>query len=84
MTSSLEKKVSPISLREKEPKQTTTLQNFLFCLHYHPVPFLRILLLDCVYYSPVCQYWCSSAQLSPTSSVETPPEPHSYCKLLIL
>lgn len=32
----------------------------------------------------LCQYWSSSAQLSPTSSVKTPPEPCSYYKLLIL
>lgn len=31
----------------------------------------------------LCQYWSSSAQLSPTSSVKTPSEPCSSCKLLI-
>lgn len=32
----------------------------------------------------LCQHWSSSAQLYPTSSVKTPSEPCSYCKLLIL
>lgn len=42
----------------------------------------------CICVQPViqelCQSWSSSAQLSPTSSVKTPTEPCSYCKLLRL
>lgn len=90
MTGSLKKKSQPNLLKRKHAKTNNhTHQNFLLCLYYHLVQFQRILLLDCVFvFSPVtqelCQYWSSSAQLSPTSSVKTPSEPCSYYKLLIL
>ena len=88
MTGSFKKKSSPIYLRKNKPKQTAKCKNFLLRLYYHLVQVsedFAVRLYICVPPRNIelRQQWRSSAQLSPTSSVKTPREPCSYCKLLI-